>query len=306
MDRKVVLSTRWMLLVVVLSVLPGLALPSFAVAAQEEPLRVCLNIWIIADSGTQLSQSAQFADENVALGEPTELVRTVLAEESLPRLNQIWGQCAIGFRLNIAKVMRLDKITVGGETLDKQLLGTVAGGEARGLILTGFDTFNLLFEALRAVEKELPGHEIGKVLFRCLNVFIVGEFLTPDGARTNILGVALLFDPRSMVRWREPGVAGLANVVMAHEIGHNFGLGHADDEGLDDPRNLMNSRYSVHNTNLLPVQCRIARRTILLRNWAEGIVNLLWPHELAVRDRFAHDRVAPVHKAHLLQRDARD
>lgn len=200
-----------------------------------ETLNVCINVFILADTDTDLERNAIFPHPDALLGDPDPAIRRLI-EAVVKRVSSIWMQCQIGFRQNIIKVIRSGLVLIFGRPL-----------------LDHLDLPDTAIPALQASLKLLRGEfeRQGLKLFRyrCLHVFIGNlERMVENFADGTATGPDDLI---SLVHWKHVRAAGRAIFVTAHEIGHNFGL-----PDIDDPRNLMGGGLGY---KLEPWQCTMAR-----------------------------------------------
>ena len=199
-----------------------------------ERLAVCLNVFIVGGTSSFLARDPQFPSEEALLGRPGSAAQS-LVPLALRRVNEVWGQCALGMALNVFAVVAADRVVLpGGRTLL----------ERRSDFRLGLSVYG---NALKILANEaLPS---STRVYRCLNLFLLDRL--PPG----VLGIAELPVTRSSVigavAWRLP--SSIPVEVIAHELGHLLGLRHASDRG-----NLMFPTVS-NGFDLTEAQCRRAR-----------------------------------------------
>lgn len=230
--------------------------------------RLVLNFFILTDGTTLLAEGASFPPGS-PLGEPDPLVRRAIGEALLPGLEGIWDQCGLGFERGSVKVVDPERLRLGldGSTLAGQLF-TLQGGER--VILAEGRTIGLLGRALQLLEPLV--REEGGALRGGLNVFLVGRKILAQWREVE--GFSATAGPSyALVRWGAISFDGAGGTfhrpkqvtaTLAHELGHNLGLKHPDQDGLpgteEDQFNLMWGSGVTPNprAGLLPAQCRVA------------------------------------------------
>lgn len=224
----------------------------------QDILKVCLNIFILGDTGTDLERNVQFSDPKALLGDPAPEVRERI-ETVVGEVENIWMQCQMGFSINLVKVIRTQKLMV----FDRPLLEWLD---------TARNPLPLLREALKVLKGELEQQGLKLSRYNCLHVFVgVLRGLLSRGYQ----GIAFLDDTISAIHWRWASDSPIW--IMAHEIGHTFGLDH-----VNDPSNLMWEKGSPASRELLPWQCEIALGTAagMVSGWPPNILRLEFPAEI--------------------------
>jgi hypothetical protein len=230
--------------------------------------QIPLNVFILDDGENALSEGATFPD-GALLGEPRPEVLQALQTKVLPKLTGIWDQCGLGFELIDAWVVRPDRLEVSRGSLAETLFTR----EETGLVIHhGRTAGDLLRQAAFTLWQAAQAQEPRSA--QAFNVIIVGaRILTMrEGRLVDVEGFSESAWPNySLVRWGTvlDGVTPKQMIAtLAHELGHNLGLGHPGEDGLgdtqSDPLNLMwGSGVSPQpRAHLLRSQCELAVRTL--------------------------------------------
>jgi len=196
-----------------------------------------LNVFILDDGETSLAEGATFADGEL-LGEPRSAVKRALQLEILPKLAGIWDQCGLGFELVGAWVVEPERIRVaGGKSLAEALFARQDGGL---VIRHGRAAGDLLRQATFTLWQAAQAQEPRAA--QAFNVIIIGARILAmwEGRLTDIEGFSEGGWPNyALVRWGavlEGVIPKQMIATLAHELGHNLGLGHPGEDGLNDTR----------------------------------------------------------------------
>jgi hypothetical protein len=239
--------------------------------------RAVLNFFIIKDGVTALAERASSPQPQSLLEEPDPLVERAIVEALFPGLEGIWDQCGLGFAPGLVKVIDPEQLELGGRTLASQLF-TPQGGERT--ILADGRSSNLLERALQALDPVIRAAG-GTSILQQLNVFVVGSRISAEwqGERRDVEGFSGTSGTKyALIRWGaisfdEPSQAFLrpkqVTATLAHEIGHDLGLKHPDEQGsppeaMGDQANLMWGSGVTPNprAGLLQAQCQVASATL--------------------------------------------
>ncbi len=240
--------------------------------AQPAEAELTVNVFVLDDGVTALTEGATPL-ENPIWSEPAADVRAAFHGEILDAVNGIWDQCGVGFKGGLVRVLHPDRLRMPGGTLADKLFEAY---EREPAILHGTRTGAVMHQArsltLDALEDE--GLRFGPA---DLTVFVTGlRILTAiNGQYQDIEGFGEITPPHyTIVRWgalydREQFVLPRQMVTtLAHELGHNLGLGHPGSDGLNDtqqdPNNLMKGSGVTPEprAHLLPSQCQRVARTL--------------------------------------------
>jgi len=230
--------------------------------------RVPLNFFIIKDGTTTLAEGASLG-EGSPLGDPDPLIEQAIAAALLPGLEGIWDQCGLGFELGTVKVVDPERLLLGGRPLARHLF-VLREGER--VILADARTNNILGQALQAIDSLL--RRSGSSILGKLNIFIVGKRILGEwqGEWRDVEGFSGTNPRYALVRWGavafDETTQGFhrpkqVTATLAHEIGHNLGLEHPNQDGIPgterDPLNLMKGSGVTPSprAHLLPMQCRV-------------------------------------------------
>jgi DNA-binding beta-propeller fold protein YncE len=237
-----------------------------------------LNIFLLDDGVTTLSEGAGFSDVESAIARPSDEVRRAIERQIVPAVTNIWDQCGVAYELQNLVVVRPGAVQLAQGNLDELLfvreraLAEIALSDPNRL-----RPISVLTEALGPIAQALESQG-GALDPRSLSLFVTGAriVLKPGDAR-HFGGVTTIGGRVSLVRWDTIWVVDEATgeiflpkrpiTAIAHELGHDFGLEHV---GLiDDPSNLMLSvpgrptavppEPTVH---LLPGQCESIESTV--------------------------------------------
>lgn len=241
---------------------------------RETRVRVPLNFFIFEDGITELGANGKFKDEQAPLGDPDPLVRQLIEQVIVPDLNGIYDQCGVALELGIVKVLRPDKVRLpSGITLGSLFIETPIGramgfptDEHRQMVAAAIPILNQLLKA--------EGLEISK---DARNQFVFGwrygnssqgGWAYPNnpfapGRISAVAWAAYWFDASAQQFYKPRQVVRL----IAHELGHNFGLDHS--EPIYQGINLM-SYASPLVVELTPEQCEIMHKSIELPDFPRG------------------------------------
>ncbi len=237
-----------------------------------------LNIFLLDDGVTTLSERADFSGGEDAIARPREEVKRAIERQIVPAVTGIWDQCAVAFELQNLVVVRPSAVELAQGTLDELLF--VRERTLAEITLSDPDRrrpISLLTDALDPITRALEAQG-GALDPRSFSVFITGaRIVLQPGDERHFGGVTTIGGRVSLVRWDTIWVIDEATgeifppkrpiTAIAHELGHDFGLEHV---GLaDDPNNLLLSvpqrptavppEPTVH---LLPQQCEKIEPTI--------------------------------------------
>lgn len=250
--------------------------------AQNENILVSVNFLVLDDGVTDLTANAIFSDDADPIGEIDPILPQIFDINILIILNQIYSQCNISFQLGAVKALRPELLISPlrpGRTMLDPFEGS--GREkvldlARALsFLDEFALFTVQPENQREFELMTEGPH--------LTMFVVGADLAFDG-NTNVLAVGQLNGRHSVANYQDfVDINNPTSVeTIAHEWGHNLGLLHTEDDGLeetdDDPGNLMFATINPEgrgNRRLTRTQCEIARNSPLLKNEPQSEANII-------------------------------
>jgi hypothetical protein len=228
-----------------------------------------LNFFLVDDGQTALTEGAMLSRDG-QLAQPQGDVMRAITQEVLPKLTGIWDQCGVGFELSGAWVVNPARVQLaGGVDLATQLFQkegpdlVIQHGAASGNVLR--QAALMLQQAARAEQPRAA---------QAFNVFIVGARILTLWERqlTDIEGFSESGWPNyAIVRWGAilEGVAPKQMIsTLAHELGHNLGLGHPGEDGLaetsSDEFNLMKGSGVTPQprAHLMASQCRRAEQAL--------------------------------------------
>lgn len=209
-----------------------------------------MNLFVLDDGVTTLSEGAVFSAQSAAVGAPRGEVRRAIEHQVVPAVTGIWDQCGIAFRLNALAVIRPERIVLAEGTLDELLFLRDEG--LTEIALADPDRqqpIDLLAQALAPLAEEvLEVHARPLEIEKALTVFVTGARLVArPGDRAHFGGATTLGGRISLIRWDAILVTDSETgsivppkrpiTAIAHEFGHNFGLEHVSPE--EAPLNLM-------------------------------------------------------------------
>ncbi len=257
----------------VIIILSSIVSVSITTIAQNENILVRVNFLVIDDGVTDLVANATFNGDTDPVGEIDPVLPQIFDLNILIILNQIYSQCNISFELATVKVLR-PELLISPLRPDRNMLDPF-GGDGREKFLELNNPLSFLNEfALFTVQPQ--GQPAPFDLFTQgphLTMFVVGASLTSDG-ESGVLAIGQLNGRHSTATYRTlidiNNPAGVT--VIAHEWGHNLGLLHTDEDGLeetdDETSNLMFPSINLGglgNRRLTSSQCEIARNSPLLK-----------------------------------------
>jgi len=231
--------------------------------------QVLLNVFILEDGATALGEGATFATSGL-LGQPRADVLQAIQTQVMPKLTGIWDQCGVGFELSGAWVVNPGRVQLaGGVDLATQLFQK----EGPDLVIQhGSSSGNVLRQAALMLQEAARAEQPRAA--QAFNVLIVGARILAlwEGRLTDIEGFSESGWPNyAIVRWGAilEGVAPKQMIsTLAHELGHNLGLGHPGEDGLSetsfDEFNLMKGSGVTPQprAHLMASQCRRAEQVL--------------------------------------------
>jgi len=237
---------------------------------RETRWRVPLNFFFLTDGATELSENAQFKDEQAPLGEPDPVVRRLIEQVIWPDINGIFDQCALAFELGIVKVLRPAKVRLpSGEALDRLFNDASIGRK----ILDFREAAAKLDQAIPALHRVLQAEGL-EILRDARNLFVVGHEGGPEVRNNSFVrqrGGGLLPGRVAIASWAGFWAEGEQFYkpqqtvrLIAHELGHNFGLPHFH-QGV----NVM-GYLTPAGVELLKEQCEIVQKNIELPDFPKG------------------------------------
>ena len=231
-----------------------------------------VNFFILNDGVTALTENATPL-ESPKWSQPDVLTVRAIKERIVPSLTGVWDQCAIGFEAGLIRVVNLDAFELPQGPVASWLFARYENGRAimqdsnSPMILSQLQ--QQIFSALR--EEQLAPSPAD------LTVFVTGSrvLASYNGKLSDIEGFSLTAATGySLVRWGavyggqsgQPALPKQVVATLAHELGHQLGLGHPGGDGiadtLNDKLNLMKGSGVTPDprANLLNSQCQLAQK----------------------------------------------